>query len=336
MTNGNNTPEVDMTVEEILQRAPPRPTPSADNIKAARNAIRAEWQTVTGRRRTRQKVTFLAVAASIVVAIAIGINVLRVPSALPVHVATISKSLGTIYLLEEQSRLHETRELTRLIAGQSLVTGHDSAAAVEWSSGGTLRIDENSRVEFLSTEAILLHSGRVYFDSQRLEPALDNSQGSGALFAIRTSEGTVSHVGTQYMTAIDSDTLTVSVREGRVDVVGQFVDATATAGQQVKLSGGGRPVYANIGTHGGSWSWVERIVPAVNLDQRSAHDLISWASRETGLEMRFDSDAVEKRARETRMFGTVDSEPRVALQALLQTTDLAARIENGRIIVSER
>jgi ferric-dicitrate binding protein FerR (iron transport regulator) len=336
MTRGNRTLERDKAVEEILRRAPPRPAPSAEHMTVAREAVKAEWQTVTSKRRGQRKLAALAIAASVMIAIAVGVNVLRVPSALPVQVATIDSTDGTIYLLEEQSRLQETRDLTELVAGQTLVTGRDSGVAITWSSGGDLRIDEDSRVEFVSVDDILLHSGRVYFDAQPSRLQAGIPQNSNARFSIRTSEGTVSHLGTQYMTDIDGDTLTVSVREGQVNVVGKFADAAATAGQQLVLSGSKRPSYTNIGTHGDAWLWVERMAPAIELDQRSAHEFIGWASRETGLEVRYTTEVAEERARSTQMIGTVDSEPRIALQTLLQTTDLRVRLKDGLIVVSER
>lgn len=335
MTNQNRTSETDVAVEEILRRAPPRPTPSTEHVTLARNAIRSEWQAVTGRRRTQRRLAALAVAASVIIVVAIGVAVLRVPSALPVQVAEIDRTIGTIYLLEERSRLQETQNLKELNAGQTLVTGRDSGVAISWSGGGALRIDESSRVEFVSVDEILLHSGRVYFDAEsRLQAGI--TQNSVVPFSIRTSVGTVSHAGTQYMTDIDDDTLTVSVREGLVTIVGKLVDATAIAGQQVVLSGTKRPAYTNIGTHGDAWSWVEKMAPAFDLNQRSAHDFIRWAGRETGLEVHYTSEALEQRARDTQMIGTIDSAPRSALRTLLQTTDLQARIENGQIIISER
>lgn len=336
MTSGNHTLQADRAVEDILRNAPPRPVPSAEHVAAAREAVGARWRTVTGRRRRRRRLLAYAVAATVLLAVALGVDTLRVPSALPAHVATIDRTTGSIYLLGEHSTLHETRDLTDLLSGQTLVTGRDSRAAISWSRGGALRIDENSRVEFVSPDEVWLHSGRIYVDSQPLPPQAGITQSSIAGFAVQTAAGTVSHVGTQYMTAIDANALTVSVREGQVNVAGKFVDASAAAGQQVVLSGNGRPVYTNIGTHGESWLWIEKMVPEVDLDQRSAHEFIRWAGRETGLEVRFSSRPVEELARRTQMIGTIATEPRVALQTLLQTTDLQANIEDGQIIVSER
>ena len=56
-----------------------------------------------------------------ILAVAATVNVLRVPSALPVPVATIDKTSGSIYLLGEQSELRETQDLAELTTGQVLV-----------------------------------------------------------------------------------------------------------------------------------------------------------------------------------------------------------------------
>jgi ferric-dicitrate binding protein FerR (iron transport regulator) len=336
MTNGNRALDQDKAIEDVLRKAPPRPMPSTGHVAIAHDAIRSEWQAVTGKRRVRRRLVALAAAASVIIAVATGVNVLRVPSALPVHVAIVDRTIGTIYLLQEQSQLRETGELTSLVAGQTLVTGRDSAATISWSGGGDLRIDEDSRVEFVSPDEIMLYAGRVYFDAHPSRLPAGMSQQHDVAFVIRTTEGTVTHTGTQYMTDIDGDRLTVSVRDGQVKIVGKFADAIASAGQRVVLSGSERPTYTNIGTHGQSWLWVERMAPAVDLHQRSAYEFIDWVSRETGLEVSYAGEAVSEIARTTQMIGTIESEPRIALQILLQTTDLEARIENGRIVISER
>jgi hypothetical protein len=139
------------------------------------------------------------------------------------------------------------------------------------------------------------------------------------------------------MAGISSDGLTVSVREGKVEVVGHTVDATAAAGQQVRLQGNARPSYANISTHGDAWRWAEKIGPELIADQRSAHEFIGWVARESGLDVRFENPSVEQLARTTRMSGGSGGlEPRAALTVLLQTTTLEASIEDGSIFITER
>jgi len=337
MTERNEIPGTDAAIEALLREAPPRPAPSAEDMAGVREAVRDEWAAVTGRRRSRRRLVSFAAAATVILAVAATVNLLQVPSALPVPVATIDKTSGSIYLLGEQSELHETKNLAELTAGQTLVTGPDSGAGIAWSNGGSLRIDEDTRVEFVSPDEIMLRSGRVYFDSQPTSLKAGITQSSIASFAIRTDQGVVRHVGTQYMTGIDGGALTVSVREGRIEVEGTYHTGSAKAGERLSLAGSNRPSITNISRHGEAWGWVEQMAPEIDIDQRSAYEFIGWAGRESGLEIRYVSDAVERRAHDATMKGTTANlEPQVALHTLLQTTDLNAHIEDGWIIVNER
>lgn len=337
MTNREDLLKRDEAIELILRSAPPRPVPSAADVADVRSTVREEWLALCGRRRLRRRLVSLAAAASIIGAIAASLFVLRVPSALPEQVATIDRSAGPVYLLDEQAVLHELHDMPGLSTGQTLVTGGGGAAALTWFGGGSLRIDENTRIEFVSSSEIFLRGGRVYFDSQPSAPQARAAPRATAAFAVRSLEGLVHHVGTQYMAGISSDGLTVSVREGKVEVVGNTVDATAAAGQQVRLQGNARPSYANISTHGDAWRWAEKIGPELIADQRSAHEFIGWVARESGLDVRFENASVEQLARTTRMSGGSGGlEPRAALTVLLQTTTLEASIEDGSIFITER
>jgi ferric-dicitrate binding protein FerR (iron transport regulator) len=336
MTDGDNMLGTDDALEALLRKAPPRPMPADDDTAAVRDAVKDEWLAVTGRRRTRRRLISLAAAATVLLAIAVSVNLLRVPSALPVQVATIDKTIGSIHFLGEQSQLQEMQDLSDVMAGQTIVTGHDSAAGITWVNGGSLRIDEDTRVEFISPEEILLKSGRVYFDSQPSSLQAGITQSSVTDFAIRTEQGVVRHVGTQYMTGINGGALTISVREGQVEVEGSYHDTTAKAGQRLTLAGSNRPAITNISSHGDDWRWVEQMAPAINIDERSAYEFVNWVARESGFEVRFVSAAAEQRARDTKMTGSVDREPQVALRTLLQTTTLDSNIENGWIVISER
>ena len=326
----------DDALEALLRKAPPRPMPAGEDTAAVHDAVKDEWLAVTGRRRTRRRLISLVAAATVLLAVGVTVTLLRVPSALPVQVATIDKTIGSIHFLGEQSQLREMRDLAEVIAGQTIVTGHDSAASINWTNGGSLRIDEDTRVEFISPEEILLKSGRVYFDSQPSSLQAGITQSSVSGFAIRTEQGVVRHIGTQYMTGISGGALTISVREGQVEVEGTYHDTTAKAGQRLTLAGSNRPAITNIPSHGDDWRWVEQIAPAINFDERSAYEFIHWVARESGFEVRFVSGTVERRARDTKMTGSVDREPQVALQTLLKTTTLNSRIDNGWIVISER
>ena len=338
MTNSNQHSEFgnDRALEQLLRQAPPRPAPPESDTKNVRSAVHAEWQSMSGKRRARKLLMTFAIAATVLLAVGVTINTLRVPSAVPVTVATIDKSIGSIYLLGKQSQLQNTNGLSVLTAGQTILTGHDSSVGVVWSAGGSLRIDEDTRVEFIAEDAIVLRSGRVYFDSQPSKLSAGITAGSAAPFEIRTEQGVVLHVGTQFMTSVDASSVSVSVREGQVMIEGATYNEIAEEGERIVFSGRGRPEVVNISRHGDAWDWAEAVAPSVDVDKRTVHEFLTWVSRETGLQLRYEDATVESAAHIITLTGTVRIPPRDALDFWSPTVGIDWRIEGGTIVVSDR
>ena len=328
----DNTVRTDDAVEALLEQAAPRPAPPAEDEAVIRDAVFNEWQAVTGQRSRRRRLTSLAVAATVLVAVSIAFNQFRVADIVPVQVASIDKSHGSIYLLGEQAELRELPDLAVISAGQTIVTGSDAGIGLSWGNGGSLRIDADTRIEFISNEAVFLRSGRIYFDSQ--VAAVTGSGITSPAFAIETEHGTVTHVGTQYMTSVDGDDLTVSVREGQVAIAGSYRDETATAGQQLMLSGRGSPTILDITGYGKDWEWIEPMAPVPHFDGRPVHEFLTWVSRETGLQLQYEGKDAEELATGSTFFGAVERRPTLALDFWMQTIDLDYRIEGGVIYVS--
>ena len=90
-------------LEELLKKASPRPVPSRQDEDAVRRAVKAEWQSVTGRHRSRQRVIRYAVAATVVLSVFAMFSLFREQPETAVQVASIEKSFGSIYLLGGQS-----------------------------------------------------------------------------------------------------------------------------------------------------------------------------------------------------------------------------------------
>lgn len=325
----------DEAVENLLRNVPPRPMPPEPDAAIVRDAVRAEWRTVTGRRRRLRRVTTFAAAASVVLAVAFTINALRVPSAADVQVATIDRSVGSIFLLGDGSEMQQMQDLKTLSVGETIETDSGSGVGLAWLGGGMLRIDENTRVEFATPTEVVLHHGRVYFDSQPSELYAGITQSSVDGFSIRTEQGVVTHVGTQYMTGINAGALQVSVREGQVRVDGAYFDAEAQAGERLEVTGGARPSVTNINGHGADWHWVEMTAPVVDVDERSIYEFLAWVSRESGLALRFEGES-ERIARARNLVGTADWAPRESLRILMDTTVLKTEIDNGWIVISKR
>ncbi|MDH4125858.1 MAG: FecR family protein [Gammaproteobacteria bacterium] len=322
-------------VEVLLQRASPRPRPPEKDEEMVREAVLAEWQKVTGKRRARRQLLGFAVAASVLMAVAVTFNALRTDGAAPVQVATINKSHGSIYVLGEQSTMHRLPDTSVVMAGQTIMTDHDSGIGLAWGGGGSLRVASDSVVEFIAHDTVYLRSGRIYFDSTPSALIAAISGGSkNVAFRIQTDHGTVTHLGTQYMAYSASDKLEVSVREGEVAIAGKYYDERALAGQQLSISGSARPTVLNIDSYGSAWNWIEETSPTVDTDGRSVDEFLRWVSRETGLLLEYPDAATQQAAAVAILRGNVNMKPSDALAFWLQGQDLRWYTDGGVIKVS--
>jgi len=319
-------------VEALLEKAAPRQSPPGDDEVAVRTAVHAEWQAVAGKINMRRRMTSFAIAATVLLGIAVTFNALQVSNISPVQVATISKSHGSIYLLGEQFEMHEMTDLSSISAGQFIVTDANAGIGLEWGTGGSLRVDKNTRIEFTSADSVYLHSGQIYFDTQSANQAADSKT---SRFTIETDHGSVRHLGTQYMTYSDANELTISVREGQIEVDGSYVEtATASEGQQIILSGGAHPAITNFSVYGEAWSWVEATSPAIDVDGGTVAEFLAAIGREIGLQVLYVSPIAEQMAHNGVLKGNVNMDPRAELAFRMSGEDLGYRIDGGVIYVS--
>lgn len=325
--------DIDETLEQLLSKASPRPQPDAAAADAARMAVRAEWRVVTGRHRTRKKMINFAVAATVLIAVFSLFNSFRPVDPAPLKVATIQKSFGSIFVLGEQSELTRADDLAAIHEGQTIVTGEDAGIALAWGGGGSVRLDKNTEVVFNSDTSVFLRTGRLYYDSTPSALIAGIDSGGIARFEIDTEFGLVKHVGTQFMTEIESDELRVSVREGLVDVAGRYYPHTASRGEQVVFTGRQRPVVLNVPSYGDAWEWVTHTSPAVVVDGLSVHVFLDWVGRELGMRVEYGDAAIEDTARDAIMKGRIDTPPAEALRMRMLTAALDWSMTEGVIYV---
>lgn len=309
-------------LEELLGKAEPRPLPPQQDEELIRQAVRAEWQQVTKQRIRTRRVTQFALAASVLLAVFASLNVLRGPfdgNQLQ-QLASIEKQFGVITMLEN---------------GQAVETGDESGLTLAWNDGGSLRLDQNTRVEFESSSQIYLHSGQIYFDSMPSGVPTVITDPDKAKLTIRTAAGSVRHYGTQFITRTNGDELSVLVREGRVSIEGAHVNETATAGQKLTVTRNGQASVHEVDVAGGDWKWVEKTSPSFTLDNRPIIEFLTWVSRETGQPLRFESDRAEQVVRTEDLRGVVEMEPSRALPLYMQSVAVSWRIEEGVIVIGD-
>jgi len=337
-TNHQQDLRSERALEELLSKAEPRPLPPQHDEQLIRRAVRAEWDQVTNRRTRNRKLINFALAASVLVAVLVTLNALRGPfdgSGFE-QVASMEKQFGIVKVLSDEKAGSDDNEILTIGRGQSVETGDESGLTLAWNGGGSLRLDQNTLVEFESDSEIYLQSGRIYFDSMPSGIPTVLTDPDKAKLTIRTDVGTVRHFGTQFITQADGDELSVMVREGRVSVEGKITEETATVGQKLIVERNGQTATHTVGISGGDWQWVEKTSPSFTLDNRPIIEFLTWVSRETGRPLRFASGSAEKSARTDELRGVVDMEPSRALPIYMQTTALAWRIEDGAIVISDR
>jgi ferric-dicitrate binding protein FerR (iron transport regulator) len=250
----------------------------------------------------------------------------RVP-AQHVVVASVEKKLGDISVREGGAEASPLTTGTRLLAGSVLSTSRDSRLALTWINGESVRADQDSRLSLVSATEIDLLEGSLYIDSRGM--------GAGDVsLVVQTPTGPVQHIGTQYLTSVHGEEVTVSVREGEVAVGSGDEKVVAVQGQKLRVTKTGQRSTTVVPTYGGDWQWTELVAPRFDTDGRSVRELLEWVGRETGRTIEYGSPGAESMAAETRMHGNVDLEPLRAMEVMLQTSDLIARVEDGVILVS--
>lgn len=326
-TGDNAVRENDRAIEELLGRAARRPTPPPEATRAAKLAVQHEWQRLNRRQSARRRLMLFAAAATLVLAVGFTMITVLAPIEQPVQVATLDKAVGTVYMLGETSELSPVVDLEVVESGETIKTDRNAHVGLSWGNGGSLRLDQDTEVRFVAADRIELHRGRVYFDS------LPES-GRPAALAIATEEGVVTHVGTQFMAAVDDASLTISVREGEVRVDG-YHRLTVGAGKQTRLAGSSQPEVLDIRGYGPDWQWVEITAPARALTGKRLVDLLAWVARETGYRIEF-GDGVESEIEDIDVTGVKRSTPREALENSLRVSALDFRYddENGVIFIS--
>ena len=324
----------DEAFAELLGKAPPRPSPPASDEALIREAVHAEWQQVAGGHVRRRNIKTFALAASVLLAVFATLNSLREPvvDISDLQMATIEKQFGEIRV---NSLPAGSAQMAAIEGGDLLETGADAGLALGWHDGGSLRIDENTIVDFEAENQIYLQRGRIYFDSEEGPLSSRPASTDAVELLIRTDHGVMRHLGTQYMTSVAADELVVSVRDGVVSIVGA-VTATAPAGKQYAITGAGE---LSIDDTNGvdDWEWVEKSTPVVSLNGSTVLRALAWVSQESGRKIVYVDDA-ELVASEAELRGLPDPmtlEPTRAMEVFMSLVDLNARKEGDVIVVSE-
>ena len=312
-------------IARLLAKTGPRTRPPAASVAAVRDAVEAEWRRQVDARAARRRYTGWAVAAGVAVA-AVGAWLAR-PLYLPepAAVATVARVVGEVRVESSRGQWKPLSVGSVVESGAVLITGAGGRAALDLESGMQLRLDVGTALALNDVDEATLSRGAIYVDS--------GVDADSARFVLETPAGAVRHLGTQYSAAFDGGELRVGVREGRVEVTGKRASMIAGAGELLVIDEG-RVTRSALARNAPEWDWVADVVPPFAIEGRTVHEFLAWASRESGHDVAYASPEVERLANRVTLSGTVEGlPPRQAVDAVLATTSLTARIEDGRIEV---
>ena len=295
----------DELLEEIFEHATLRPRPAAEARDRAFATLHAEWRQLTGRRRVRRNNIRWGLAAGVAVAAIIGFGRFQ-SDELPTKpsVAQVARLTGS----DVQSNgmgISSNDSGATLKAGDTLMTGAESRVALTWLAGGSLRLDENTTLAFVSTDTVRMIKGSAYFDSR----PFDEMATRPVHISIQTALGTVTHIGTQFLTKVMEDGLTVSVREGEIRFHGADTSLSVYADEELTVSSDGSRTTRPIEPYDETWQWAAEIAPERLLDGRTIDEFLSWVGRETGRRVSYDSRQARHVATTIELVGIGTLEP---------------------------
>ena len=316
-------------VAALLSRITARQRPSEAAEAAAFAALHAQWRRRTASRRWKRALGFAGAASLAVAAFGyMGLQTSAPPSA--AALATIELVEGTdVTWRDDRSQAQPLGVRREFVEGERLATGADTRVALRWHSGGSLRLDARSRLELVSAGAVRLTAGRLYFDSA--DPSTHDA--APPALAVQTPAGEVVHVGTQFMVTVAGDDVVLSVREGHVKVTGDGFELVVVEDEELGLRSDGTRDVTPIAGHDPRWRWAAEVAPQLELDGRTAAEILLWAARETGRGVVYQSPQAELRARAV-LRGIDRRSPESALALLPHMTDLEYVVRDDAVVVS--
>lgn len=296
--------DLDPTVEpaeakiaQLLASVGARPAPSTERMQTARDAIHDAWAAaVAARRQRRQRLTVLGMAASLLLGIGLGWQLLLQA---PQTDAPNLRLLHAVALVSWQPAAEDSWRLVDLGAdigvGARLQSGPDSYATLVADDGLQVRLDQGTQVEMLSTGALKLLQGAVYVDAP-----------GDASLSVVTQWGEARDIGTRYEVRIVADDWQVQVRDGRVEMADLEAGvAMVSAGERYR-SAGNRFVKETVAPADASWSWTYSAGPRMAIDGVTLTHYLDWWQQESGMTVVFTAAIDEELARQTVLHGSLD------------------------------
>lgn len=322
----------DDDIGRLIRSAGRGPFPSPEARARTYSATNAAWRrSVAERRSSRRRLVWFAAAAGVVAmvvtALVVNVGVETGPQNAPV-LATFARVDGPVELVSagEQRRVSPGADLDGIRTGDLVRTGNGGRAAVDLSPGLVLRVNEQSAVRFASAELLALERGTLYVDT--------GPNGSAVAFEVRTSLGSVRHLGTQYEVSVDGRAVRLRVREGEVVFQDDAREVRADAGEQVSIAETGEPVRTAFAPYDPAWDWAESLAVLRGASDASVAELLDWVGRERGLNVLYAESATRAEAERLMLHNVDGLTPADVLDVIVGTTSMRYIRRDGELIVS--
>ncbi len=322
----------EQTIENLLKQAGKRKAPDPSVSQEIEWATRLAWQEAVASHRksqSRRLINISAIAALLLVSLSVGFFGLLSPAPSPAFASLVNIN-GSAFLNDTQlSEGENNAESSKLTRGDVLATSANSYLSIKLENGIALSAAENTRFTINSKDEVFLSSGKLYFDSPDVDTAL----------TIRTKQGSIVDVGTQYEVFVSKEHLKISMREGKTILSLPNGEHSAFAndgtGDVLDVDKNYKVSRSSLATTDNYWRWVLKASDTISLEGKSVSDVLEQVARLTGRTVVYSSAEVQQIAKGTRLSGgSIDPEfIEASLPFLLKTTSLAASLHTDRIEV---
>lgn len=308
----------DAELQALLSNAGTRPQPSAEAEQAAFNKLHAAWQTKVAEHKKQQQRRWLSIAsAAAAVVLAVFATTVWTPQQAgewQVQLAAGSIKLADQPLTAPQIFMPAQNQTLHAVAPTRLVS----------SQGADLRLAQGTTVHWLDQTNLQLDAGRIYVDTKDLSD-----------FSISTEFGTVRDIGTRYMVDLNTNRLSVAVREGATEIASEFGQHTAHAKPMmaaiVHVDRSGLEIDVEP-TSDQRWNWIHEV--SSGYSERTVPALLSAIGRDLGKQVSYASHGVEATVANATVAGTLTGlAPREALQLVARSAELDWQEAENTIVI---
>jgi hypothetical protein len=275
-----------------------RQTPDPAALRRAEETFRSALAPVVQRRKRKRTFMTISIAASLFVAVGLGFVYTQQQSsvAADVPVASFVRSDGPVEVIGGSRAKSKA-----IYVGESVMTGDTGRASLRYH-GSDVRLDVATTVRF-DPARLVLERGGLYVDT-------DAREAGAPPVVVETRFGMLGHTGTQFIARLDTNLLTVGVREGTVFVKSSAGRRDMTARPHEAYVAQVDP-FGEIQIHaaapfGGLWSWVPETSPGFTSDGKSVDAYLDWLGREYGYSIEYGDAATESRAKATLLRGDLN------------------------------